>query len=106
VCFIDEGPALGNVHEQPLADIVHGAEGWRFYRSLEQAPAACRGCAKRARCRGGSRAMSRAMLGEWFGLDPRCTGDVTAQGFFPLCVMQREDIQTGTVEGFAEHVVG
>jgi len=43
------------------------------------------------------------MTGDWFRLDPRCSGNPSAQRFYPLCFMLRENIATGTRRGFAEH---
>jgi len=104
VCFVDKAPALGNVNERPLGDILHDPRGWRFYWGLTDTNDTCAGCGELARCGGGSRAASLAASGDWFALDPRCTGDPLAQGYIPVCFMLREDVTTRARSGFAEAV--
>jgi radical SAM protein with 4Fe4S-binding SPASM domain len=103
VCFADVGPPLGNIHRRPLADLLADPEAWAFYRSLAAPADACRGCPRLAECGGGSKALSRTLTGDWFRLDPRCSGDPRAQRFYPLCFMLRENITTRSRRGFAEH---
>lgn len=104
VCFIDEGPPLGNVHERPLGEILDDPAGWDFYFRLRTLNSTCAACEASGRCRGGSKALSRIATGDWFALDPRCSGDPRAQGFLPVCFMQRENIVTGSRSGFAERL--
>lgn len=42
--------------------------------------------------------------GDWFSLDPRCSGDPVAQGFISVCFMLREDVTTRAQSGFAEAI--
>jgi len=104
VCFVDGAPALGNVNERPLAEILHDPASWRFYWSLTAMNDTCGACSMAGPCGGGSRAASRAERGDWFALDPRCSGDPQAQGFIPVCFMLREDLATKARGGFAEPV--
>lgn len=104
VCFIDDGPALGNVHERPLADMLHDPASWAFYHGLQPVNATCGHCSLVGACRGGSRALSRYASGDWSALDPRCSGDPHAQQFMPVCFMLRENIATRSQSGFAERV--
>ncbi|MEA3334276.1 MAG: radical SAM protein [Chloroflexota bacterium] len=104
VCFLDEAPALGNVFDSSLEEILFSPDSWDFYWSMKGINQACAGCSKLDTCRGGSRALSRFALGDWFALDPRCSGDPQAQGFIPLCFMVRENVATRVHSGFAERV--
>lgn len=104
VCFVDKAPALGNVNERPLGDILHDPRSWRFYWGLTDTNTTCAGCGELDRCGGGSRAASWTAAGDWFALDPRCTGDPTTQGYIPVCFMLREDVTTRARSGFAEAV--
>lgn len=102
VCFVDDAPALGNINERPLGDILHDPASWRFYWSMTARSATCDACAMADPCGGGSRSASMAERGDWFALDPRCSGDPQAQGFIPVCFMLREDLATKAKSGFAE----
>jgi radical SAM protein with 4Fe4S-binding SPASM domain len=102
VCFIDVGPPLGNVHERPLAEMLHDPASWAFYWSMEAVSATCRACPMLAPCGGGNRPSSRALRGDWLALDPRCSGDPRAQRFVPLCFMLRERLETGAYSGFED----
>ena len=104
VCLIDEAPPLGNIFERSLADILHDPAGWSFYYDLLRLNATCRRCDLADACRGGCRSFSKAADGDWFALDPRCSGDPKAQGFMPVCFMLRENIVTGSRSGFQEHL--
>lgn len=102
ICFADVGPALGNIHDRPLAEILHDPASWEFYHRMNVPGAVCSRCGELARCGGGSRPMSRLFQGDYFALDPRCSGDPDAQGYIPVCFMCREDVATGGRSGFAE----
>jgi radical SAM protein with 4Fe4S-binding SPASM domain len=102
VCFVDVAPPLGDVRERSLPDILHDPRGWAFYQSLTEMNPTCRSCDLVGACQGGNRAASMIASGDWFALDPRCSGDPQAQGFMPLCWMLREDLTTATRSGFAE----
>lgn len=104
VCMVDVAPPLGNVYERPLSTILHDPAGWDFYYGMRELNEICARCPCRDRCRGGSKALSRIGTGDWNALDPRCSGDPHAQGFIPVCFMQRENIVTGSRSGFAERV--
>jgi radical SAM protein with 4Fe4S-binding SPASM domain len=104
VCFLDEGPPLGNVYDRPLADILHDPRSWSFYWSMQALNETCQACSRLGSCRGGNRALSKIVRRDWFALDPRCSGDPEAQGFMPLCFMLRENVSSGKRSGFAEHV--
>jgi radical SAM protein with 4Fe4S-binding SPASM domain len=104
VCFIDEGPPLGNIHQRSLGEILHDPAGWAFYWSMRPLNATCAACQQAGRCRGGSRALSKVFSQDWFALDPRCSGEPRAQGFIPLCFMLRENVTSGSRSGFAEKV--
>jgi AdoMet-dependent heme synthase len=106
VCMIDVAPPLGNVYERPLSEILHDPAGWEFYYGLQGVNSTCAGCTCLDHCRGGSKALSQIGAGSWDALDPRCSGDPHAQGFIPICFMQRENIVTGSRSGFAERVPG
>jgi radical SAM protein with 4Fe4S-binding SPASM domain len=104
VSFIDAAPALGNVHERPLGDILHDPAAWAFYQRMRPVNGTCQRCPEVMTCRGGSRALSRFAAGDWFALDPRCSGEPHAQVFRPVCFMLRENIATGSQSGFTERV--
>ncbi len=104
VCFIDEAPPLGNIYETPLREILEDARSWSFYRNLAEPNPTCRACDLFGMCRGGNKALSRIERRDWNALDPRCSGDPRGQGFLPLCFMARENIQTRSRSGFAEHL--
>lgn len=104
VCFVDEGPALGNVYDRDLAEILHDPRAWEFYWNMQQVGEACSGCRLLDDCNGGNRPASKVMRGDWFELDPRCSGDPEQQGFMPVCYMLREDVRTRSQSGFAEAV--
>jgi radical SAM protein with 4Fe4S-binding SPASM domain len=106
VCMIDVAPPLGNVYERPLSEILHDPAGWEFYYGLRGVNEICAGCSCLDRCRGGSKALSQIARADWDALDPRCGGDPDAQGFIPICFMQRENIVTGARSGFAERLAG
>ncbi len=106
VCFIDGAPPLGNINERPLAEILHDPASWRFYWSMTATNDTCGACSMVGPCGGGSRAASRAERGDWFALDPRCSGEPEVQGFIPVCFMLREDLATKARSGFAEPVPG
>ena len=103
VCFVDVAPPLGNIRQRSLPDILQDPRAWAFYQELQATETGCRFCEQFEHCGGGSKALSRTTTGDWFRLDPRCTGDPRAQRFYPLCFMLRENIATGTRRGFAEH---
>ncbi len=102
--MIDVAPPLGNVHDRPLSQILHDPAAWAFYYGLRDLNATCAACACADSCRGGSKALSRIVTGDWNALDPRCTGDPHNQGFIPVCFMQRENVLTGSRSGFAEKI--
>jgi radical SAM protein with 4Fe4S-binding SPASM domain len=102
VCFIDVAPPLGNVHDRSLGEILHDPAGWAFYWSLRAVNETCRACPMVDPCRGGSRANSRIVRGEWLALDPRCSGDPRGQGFVPVCFMLREDLTAKAYSGFED----
>jgi radical SAM protein with 4Fe4S-binding SPASM domain len=104
VCMIDVAPALGNIHERPLSEILHDPASWAFYQDLRGLNDVCAGCACATACGGGSKALSRVVLDDWNALDPRCSGDPVQQGFVPVCFMQRENVVTGSRSGFAEKI--
>ena len=104
VCMIDVAPALGNIHERPLSEILHDLASWAFYQDLRGLNDVCAGCSCATACGGGSKALSRVVLDDWDALDPRCSGDPVKQGFVPVCFMQRENVVTGSRSGFAEKI--
>jgi radical SAM protein with 4Fe4S-binding SPASM domain len=104
VCMIDVAPPLGNIHDRPLSQILHDPAAWAFYYGLRGLNATCAACTCAGSCRGGSKALSRIVSGDWNALDPRCTGDPHDQGFIPVCFMQRENVMTGSRSGFAEKI--
>ena len=71
---------------------------------MQQVGEACSGCRLLDDCNGGNRPASKVMRGDWFELDPRCSGDPEQQGFMPVCYMLREDVRTRSQSGFAEAV--
>ena len=104
VCMIDVAPPLGNIHDRPLSEILHDPASWAFYYGLRGLNETCAACACADSCRGGSKALSRILAGDWNALDPRCSGDPHDQGFVPVCFMQRENVLTGSRSGFAEKI--
>ena len=104
VCMIDVAPPLGNIHDRPLSEILHDPAAWSFYYALRGLNDVCAACSCAETCRGGSKALSRISTGDWNALDPRCSGDPDAQGFVPVCFMQRENVVTGSRSGFAEKI--
>ncbi len=104
ICFADVGPALGNIFDRPLADILHDPASWEFYYRMNSPGKTCSQCNELAHCGGGSRPMSRLFKGDYFALDPRCNGNPRMQGYIPICFMCREDVATGGRSGFAEKV--
>lgn len=104
VCMIDVAPPLGNIHDRPLSEILHDPASWAFYYGLRGLNQTCAACACAGSCRGGSKALSRILTGDWDTLDPRCSGDPHEQGFVPVCFMQRENVVTGSRSGFAEKI--
>lgn len=104
VCFVDKAPALGNINERPLGEILHDPASWQFYWGLTGRNETCSACSMVDVCGGGSRAASFTDTGDWFSLDPRCSGDPVAQGFIPVCFMLREDVTTRSQSGFAEAI--
>jgi len=97
-------PPLGNINDRPLGEILHDPESWRFYWTMTARNDTCASCSMVGACGGGSRSASRAATGDWFSLDPRCSGDPVAQGFIPVCFMLREDLTTHLRSGFAEAI--
>ncbi len=63
---------VGNVLEQPLAEIYREAPLLRALRVRDRVSAGCEGCRHTSVCRGGLRCLAYALTGDPFRADPGC----------------------------------
>lgn len=104
VFFSNEAPAIGNVNESTLKEILENFKENDFYNCVGRIPAQCNDCSKALLCKGGCKGYSKLIMNEWYGKDPRCSV-ASAADYIPLCPIVKINITDDIIGGSSEQVL-
>lgn len=104
VFYSNDAPPIGNVHQEPLQDLLQRFSLDPFYEEVGQVPGECASCSFIASCKGGCRGYAQIYKGEWVYADSRCQPKGNKE-YIPVCPIMKKNLNTGLIGGSSEQAL-